>query len=29
MILPIDEKYADLPGRVNRLETTVFVSGQR
>jgi hypothetical protein len=27
MISPIDEKYADLPGRVNRLETTVFGSG--
>jgi hypothetical protein len=29
MISTIDDKYADLPGRVNRLETTVFGSGQR
>jgi hypothetical protein len=25
----VDEKYADLPGRVSRLETTVFVPRRR
>ncbi|HET7504235.1 MAG TPA: hypothetical protein VFK02_24610 [Kofleriaceae bacterium] len=29
MIAVIDDKYADLPGRVSRLETTVFPRGQR